>query len=223
MVMVVEPGLSARSMVPEGWVVHAYRFALDPAPAQEMMLRSHCGAARFAFNHMLGVVRMNLDQRAAERSYGVAEGDLTPSLNWSAFGLRKAWNQVKNEVAPWWRQNSKEAYACGVANLGAALSNWAASKSGRRKGPRMGFPKFKSKRSHLSCRFSTGAFGLVDTDRRHVQLPRIGVVRTHESTRKLARRITAGPRGSVRPPSRSCGVAGLCPSRWLSCRPAVSW
>jgi Helix-turn-helix domain len=29
-------------------VVQAYRFALDPAPAQERMLRSHAGAARFA-------------------------------------------------------------------------------------------------------------------------------------------------------------------------------
>ena len=56
----------------------------------------------------------------------------------------------------------------------------------------MRFPKFKSKRARLSCRFSTGEFGLVNADRRHVRLPRIGVVRTHESTRKLARRIDAG-------------------------------
>jgi putative transposase len=41
-------------------------------------------------------------------------------------------------------------------------------------------------------RFTTGTFGLPDGNRRHVQLPRIGLVRTHESTRKLARRITAG-------------------------------
>jgi putative transposase len=44
----------------------------------------------------------------------------------------------------------------------------------------------------MSCRFTTGAFGLADTDRRHVKLPRIGVVRTHESTRKLARHIERG-------------------------------
>jgi putative transposase len=41
----------------------------------------------------------------------------------------------------------------------------------------------------LSCRFTTGAFGLADADRRHVKLPRIGLVRTHESTRKLARHV----------------------------------
>jgi Helix-turn-helix domain len=31
-------------------VVQAYRFALDPTPAQEQALRSHCGAQRFACN-----------------------------------------------------------------------------------------------------------------------------------------------------------------------------
>ena len=41
------------------------------------------------------------------------------------------------------------------------------------------------------CRFTTGAFGL-GPDRRHVRLPRIGHVRTHESTRRLARKVEAG-------------------------------
>jgi putative transposase len=31
-------------------VIQAYRFALDPGPACERMLRSHAGAARFAWN-----------------------------------------------------------------------------------------------------------------------------------------------------------------------------
>ena len=31
-------------------VRQAYRFALDPSPAQERALRSHAGAARFAWN-----------------------------------------------------------------------------------------------------------------------------------------------------------------------------
>jgi DNA-binding XRE family transcriptional regulator len=33
-----------------GVTLLAHRFALDPTPAQERALRSHCGAARFAFN-----------------------------------------------------------------------------------------------------------------------------------------------------------------------------
>jgi hypothetical protein len=40
--------------------------------------------------------------------------------------------------------------------------------------------------------FTTGVLGLVERDRRHVKLPRIGVVRTHESTLKLARHVERG-------------------------------
>jgi putative transposase len=94
-------------------------------------------------------------------------------------------------LAPWWAHNSKEAYSAGLANLATALSNWSSSRSGRRAGRRVAFPRFKGRRGRLSCRFTTGAFGL-GTDRRHIQLPRIGRVRTHESTRKLARKVEAG-------------------------------
>jgi putative transposase len=173
-------------------VVQAYRFALDPSPAQQAALRSHCGAQRFAFNWGLARVKANLGQREAERSYGVPKELLTPAVSWSAWRLRKDFNAVKDQVAPWWPENSKEAYASGLANLAAALANWAASRAGTRRGPKIAFPKFKGKRSVLSVRFTTGAFGLPDQDRRHVRLPRIGLVRTHESTRKLARRVDAG-------------------------------
>jgi putative transposase len=172
-------------------VVRAYRFALDPTPAQDADLRSHCGGQRFAYNWGLARVKANLDQRAAERSYDLPAEQVTPSLNWSAYGLRKDWNQAKNEVAAWWAENSKEAYSSGLANLATALKNWDESKKGTRSGPKVRFPRFKGKRAGLSCRFTTGAFGLTD-DRRHVRLPRIGVVRTHESTRKLARHVRCG-------------------------------
>lgn len=175
-----------------GSVIRAYRFALDPGPLQEEQLRSHCGAQRFAYNWALRLVKANLEQREAERTYGIADSELTPALNWSAYSLRRTWNTIKDDVAPWWRENSKEAYSSGLANLATALNNWAASQSGDRQGRPMRFPRFKTKKSQLSCRFTTGAFGLVDTDRRHVKLPRIGRVRTHESTRKLARRVDRG-------------------------------
>ena len=173
-------------------MIKAYRFALDPSPAQQAALRSHCGAQRFAFNWGLARVKANLGQRDAERSYGVPDELLTPAISWSAWRLRKDFNAVKRQVAPWWPENSKEAYASGLANLETALASWAASRAGTRRGPKIAFPKFKDKRSVLSVRFTTGAFGLAERDRRHVRLPRIGLVRTHESTRKLARRVEAG-------------------------------
>jgi putative transposase len=111
-------------------VIQAYQFALDPTPAQESALRSHCGGQRYAYNWGLRLVQANLAQRAAERSYSLADAALTPALNWSAYSLRKDWNQTKARVAPWWAENSKEAYSSGLANLAAALGNWNDSKSG---------------------------------------------------------------------------------------------
>ena len=182
----------ARFEVPDGWVAQGYRFALDPTPAEASMLESHCGAARFVFNQMLGVVKANLDQRAAERSYGIADGELTPSQGWSLAQLRKTWNAQKSAVAPWWEANSKEAYNSGLDGLARALQNWSKSRRGERAGAAMGFPRLKTRhQSRRSVRFTTGAIR-VEADRHHVVLPRIGRVRTHESTRKLARRLQAG-------------------------------
>jgi len=165
-------------------VIRAYLFALDPTDQQADAMRSHCGAARVAYNWCLAQVRANWAQRAAEESYGIPADQRTPWINTSAYSLRKAWNAAKHEVAPWWAENSKEAYATGCANLATALGN--------RKAGRARMPRFKSKRrARLSCRFTTGSFGLA-RDRRHVQLPVIGVVRTCESTRKLARKVEAG-------------------------------
>lgn len=181
-----------RDMVVSTTVVQAYRFGLDPTPAQQARLRSHCGGQRYAYNWGLAAVKANLDQRVAEKSYGIPAEALTPLMSWSAYGLRKVWNQAKHEVAPWWADNSKEAYSSGLAHLSVALQNWDDSKRGKRRGPKIRFPRFKGKRAGMSCRFTTGAFGLAGPGRRQVKLPRIGVVRTHESTRKLARHVERG-------------------------------
>ena len=57
-----------------------------------------------------------------------------------------------------------------------------------RSGRPVGFPRFKTARAGRSVRFTTGAIR-VEADRHHVTLPRVGSLRTHESTRKLARRL----------------------------------
>ncbi|MFE6919554.1 IS607 family element RNA-guided endonuclease TnpB [Nocardia sp. NPDC057663] len=181
----------ARFEIPSGWVVQAYRFALDPTPTQHRALVSHSGAARFAHNHMLALVKAVMDQRAAERSYGIGVDELTPSLGWSLPALRKTWNIRKRAIAPWWGENSKEAYNTGLDALARGLDNWSKSRTGERAGTSMGFPRFKTVRSRRSVRFTTGIIR-VEPDRHHVTLPRLGRIRTHESTRKLARRITAG-------------------------------
>src|SRR6266540_760487 len=143
-------------------VRQAYRFALDPTPRQQGALASHCGAARYAFNWALKLVKRRLDERAAGMDLEVP---------WTLPALRREWNRAKHQVAPWWRENSKQ---------------------GKRKGRVVGFPRRKAKhRTRPTCRFTTGAIR-VEPDRHHVVLPRIGRIHTHESTRKLARRLEAG-------------------------------
>jgi putative transposase len=173
-------------------VNQAYRFALHPTPTQVRALASHAGASRKAFNWALGLIKAQLDQRDAEKSYGIPTGELTPFVPWSLPALRKRWNEAKADVAPWWANNSKEAYSSGIRNLVRGLDAWRDSKSGRRKGPPVRFPRFKSKRREaVSFTFTTGAIR-IEPDRRHVTLPRLGEIRLHESARKLARRIEAG-------------------------------
>lgn len=189
--------MAEKFTVPDGWVLQAYQYALDPSAAQAAALESHAGGARFAYNTMLRTVKANLSQRDAERSYGIADADLTPPLSWSFQSLRNDFNRRKHHVAvredgtPWWPENSKEVYANAVKNLSLALKNWGDSRSGARKGPRMGFPGFKSKRSTRAFAFTTGTIR-IEADRHHVTLPRLGTLRVHESTRKVGRRLEAG-------------------------------
>jgi putative transposase len=172
--------------------MRAYRFALDPTPRQERDLARHAGAARVAFNWGLAAVRANLEQRAAERSYGIEDRDLTPAIGWSLPALRRLWNRAKVEAAPWWSECSKEAFNTGLDQLARALKNWSSSRAGVRAGRPIGFPRFKSRRNAVpSVRFTTGAIRL-EADRRHVRLPRLGVIKTHESTLKLERKLTSG-------------------------------
>ncbi|MFE9610382.1 IS607 family element RNA-guided endonuclease TnpB [Streptomyces sp. NPDC006012] len=178
-----------------GFVVQAYRFALDPNTTQEHALRSHCGAARAAYNWAVGWVTASWWQRRAEKSYGIPEEQLTQWRPWSLPSLRKAFNQAKHtdlRFASWWGENSKEAYNTGLANAAAAFDNYAKSRQGKRRGRAMGMPCFKSKRkARLSCRFTTGTIR-PDADGRHVTLPRLGTIRTHEPTVKLLARVQTG-------------------------------
>jgi putative transposase len=177
---------------PPGWTLAAYRFALDTTSRQERALLSHCGAARFAYNWAVSWVRAAWDQRVVERFYGVPEQELTPWRPWSLPALRRQWNQVKHSIAPWWVDNSKEAYNTGLAGAAAAFDSYKASRDGRRAGTRVGAPRRKRKHTaRLSCRFTTGPIR-VEPDRKHVTLPRLGAIKTHESTRKLARRLEEG-------------------------------
>ena len=147
-------------------VLEAVKVALDPSPAQERLLLSHAGGARFAFNAGLARVKEALDAGAKPE--------------WSFYSLVRWWNANKDALAVsddgviWWGENSKEAYSSGLEALAKGLSNWAKSRKGVRKGRRVGFPRFKSKdRTVPRFAYTTGRFGLIDGDPKALKLPRI--------------------------------------------------
>jgi len=142
-------------------VIQAFRFELDPSREARIALAKHVGAARFAYNW--GLARC---LEAKER------GKRIPS----AVDLHKDWNTWKRANAPWWVEVSKCAPQEAFRDLERAVRNW-------RKG-RATFPRFKRKKALADnkARF-TGCIRV--TSPRHVQLPRIGTVRTKERTDKL--------------------------------------
>jgi putative transposase len=174
-----EPGPDGELVpVPTGWTVRGARFEVE-WPADRGLVRSHFGARRFAYNWALNHVKIDLDARTADPGH--------KGTGWDMRSLRDAWNQAKHQAAPWWADNSKEAYASGIADLAAALKNWSGSRNGTRKGRKVGFPVFKSKKRDTGrIRFTTGAMRLED-DRRGITVPVIGTLRSKENTRRLQR------------------------------------
>jgi len=158
-------------------VRQGYRFALDPTPSQERGLWSHAGASRFAWNW--GLAKCKQRYAAERRWYSGAE-------------LHKLWNAEKkaDPGLAWWGENSKCVYQEAFRDLDRALSDFIKSKRGERKGRRLGFPKGKKRgRCKDSFRFSTGVIRCAGNT---VTLPRLGVIRMHESARKLSRRLENG-------------------------------
>jgi putative transposase len=165
------------------------------------VLASHAGAARFAYNWGLGLVtgqiraqralaRLALRQGASPEEAKAWASEVTGPVPWSLPALRRRWNQEKAEVAPWWAENSKEAYNSGLDALARALKGYFTSRSGQRGGKPLGFPKVNKKGARRSFGVTTASFGVIDA--RHVRLPRIGTLRTKEPTTKLARELACG-------------------------------
>ena len=166
----------------------AVKVRLDPTPRQARLLESHAGAARFAYNLMLNHVQDQL-----------ASGE---APDWTMYAMRRWWNDHKNDLAPWWRENSKEAYNSAFEWLAQALKNWSDSKKGKRAGRKVGWPKYKAKRSSVPrFAYTTGGFGLIDGDPKALRLPRIGRVHCMENVTKRVRgrvvRVTVSRRAGA--------------------------
>src|SRR5262249_3167238 len=124
------------------------------------------GTTRFVFNWGLKEVKRALD--AGEQPEPV-------------LALKKRFNALKRETFPWVYEITKCAVEGGFMRLGAALANFRSSKRGERKGKRMGFPRFKSRRKRL------GSFYLANdkfsVDGHDLVVPKLGRVNMTEALR----------------------------------------
>jgi len=141
-------------------VIPAFRFELNPSREARIALAKHVGAARFASNWGLA--------RCLEAK---ARGKQIPS----AVDLHKDWNTWKRANAPWWVEVSTCAPQEAFRDLERAVRTW---REGRATCPR--FTRKKALADN-KARFT----GHIRVTPRHVQLPRIGTVRTKERTDKL--------------------------------------
>ncbi len=176
-----------RYCAPAGQIIQAFTFALDPTDEQSVRISRFFGARRKAFNWTLDQIQADL-----EHYRETGESGTPPSF----YSLRKRWNAEKDTVCVndttgevWWPEVSKEVFADGVRGATDAYWRWQKSRSGAIKGRTVGFPRFKKRgqdRDRFS--FSTGVMRL-EADRRHLTVPVLGTLRTHENTRRLERLI----------------------------------
>jgi putative transposase len=187
-----------------------FRFCLDPTVEQRHVLARHAGASRFAYNQGLRLVKTALTERRTDPDVRVP---------WSGFDLINAFNAWKRtedagrafavdanggvEVVvtglSWRREVCQQVFEEAAVDLGTALRAWSESRAGKRKGTRVGFPRFKQKTGdkasfRLRNKHTKGrppAIRIGDGDRpRSVTLPGIGCIRVHDDTRRLRRMLT---------------------------------
>jgi putative transposase len=139
---------------------------------------------------------------------------------WSGFDLINAFNKWKRSEAAgrrflvdaagrarvdatglgWRDQVLAQVFEEGAVDLGRALKAWADSHTGSRKGPKVGFPRFKKKsptggsfRIRNKAGKGRSSVRVGDGERvRSVNLPKIGTLRVREDTRRLRRMIATG-------------------------------
>ena len=180
-----------------------FRFTVVPTAFQVDALRRHVGAARFAFNQCLQLVRAGLASK-------VEEGPCLP-LPWSGFDLINAFNHWKLTDAagldesgkpglPWRAQVCQQVFEEAAVDLGNALAAFSAGRKGERRGKAARFPRFKKKtNARPSFRLRNKGAGAksairvgVGDELRAIRLPKLGDLAVRECTRRLRGMLAKG-------------------------------
>ncbi|MFI6655908.1 RNA-guided endonuclease InsQ/TnpB family protein [Streptomyces sp. NPDC050523] len=141
-----------------------YSFRLYPDSAQRTALARAFGCARVVYND---AVRAREDARAASEAF--------PKLGVLSKKLITAAKQTKERS--WLGEVSSVILQQSLRDAETAYRNFFASLNGVRKGPRLGPPRFKSRKDNRqSIRFTANARWTI-TDHGRLNLPKIGAVK----------------------------------------------
>ncbi|MFD6565492.1 RNA-guided endonuclease InsQ/TnpB family protein [Micromonospora profundi] len=132
-----------------------YRYRLNPTPSQRIALAQAFGCARVVFNDGL---RFREAARLAGEKY-VSNGDVQKAVITDA---------KKTIERSWLSEVSSVVLVQAVNDLHRAYRNFFDSLSGKRKGRRVGAPRFRSKRGPQSIRLTRNGFSLRDNGRLYV-------------------------------------------------------
>jgi len=139
-----------------------YNYRLYPSPGQRGALARAFGCARVVFNDAL---RAREDAFAAGLPY-ITDAELSAQLTAAKAVPERAW---LGEVSSVVLQQA-------LADLNAAYRNFFASVTGRRKGPRVGPPKFRSRKDRRQAiRFTANARFAITAGGK-LRLPKVGDV-----------------------------------------------
>jgi transposase len=145
-----------------GRVQLRYNYRLYPGPGQRQCLARAFGCARVVFNDGL---RMRQEARAAGRPY-ITDSELSARLTAAKATPQRAWLAEVSSVA----------LQQALADLNTAYRNFFASVSGKRKGPRVGAPRFRSRKDRRQAiRFTRNARFTITAGGK-LRLPKIGDV-----------------------------------------------
>ncbi|ORB18708.1 RNA-guided endonuclease InsQ/TnpB family protein [Mycobacterium noviomagense] len=188
-----------------------FKFCLDPTAEQQCRLERHAGASRFAFNQCLRTVKTALTQHKDQPDFPVP---------WTGFDLINAFNKWKKTEAAgrvfavdttgvadivvtglaWRTEVCQQVFEEAAIDCARALAAWSYSRSGRHRGRRVGFPRFKKKATGISSfrlrnkhpKRGEPSIRVGQSHARSVTLPGIGTVRVHDDTRRLRRMLAKG-------------------------------
>jgi len=127
----------------------AYKFRLYPNKEQEILFNKTFGCVRFIFNKMLG--------------------DKIEHCKETKEKLNNTPAQYKKEFE-WLKEVDSLALANAQMNLQTAYNNFFRS-------PKIGFPKFKSKKKNKNSYTTNNQSGTIDIVDKQIKLPKIGLVK----------------------------------------------